>query len=275
MADNAPGKHFRKGVSLVELIRMFPDNATAEKWIADIRWPDGVYCPECGSLNVQTGAKHKTMPFRCRDCRKRFSVRTGTVMQSSNLGCQIWVLASYLLTTGLKGASSMKLHRDLDITQKSAWHLAHRIRETWDRDVGLFGGPVEVDETYMGRKRKNMPASTRKVLTGCGAVGKSPAVGVKDRETKKVVAEAVQTTDAPTLQGFVEDHTSPGATVYTDEAKAYEGMSRAHEAVKHSVGEYVRDQTHTNGMESFWSMLKRGCQGTHITRCPTSTSIAT
>ena len=110
-------------------------------------------------MNVQDGTKHKTMPYRCRDCRKWFSVKTGTVMQSSKLGLQVWAVATYLLTTGLKGQASMKLHRDLGITQKSAWHLAHRIRETWaKKNEPTMAGPVEVDETYIGgRKRTSMP----------------------------------------------------------------------------------------------------------------------
>ena len=132
-------------------MRRFPDDATAEQWFIETRWPDGAYCPHCGSLNVQSGASHKTMPFRCRDCRKRFSVRTGTAMESSNLGYQVWVIALYQLTTSLKSVSSMKLHRDLDITQKIGHgFLAQRIRETWANDPGPFSGPVEVDETYMG-----------------------------------------------------------------------------------------------------------------------------
>lgn len=147
MAHTAPGKHRRQGLSPVELAKRFPDDGAAEAWIVGIRWPNGICCPHCGSNNVLTGARHKTMPYRCRErsCRKRFSARTGTVMEASNLGYRVWVLATYLLTTGLKDVSGMKLHRDLGVTQKSAWFLAHRIRETWERDTGMFGGPVEVD----------------------------------------------------------------------------------------------------------------------------------
>ena len=152
MAQQGPGKSYRKGLTLVEVVQMFPDDKTAEAWIAKTRWPDGPRCPHCGSENVQEGVKHPSMSYRCRSCRKFFSVRTGTVMENSKLGAQVWVLATYLLSTGIKGTSSMKLHRDLGITQKSAWHLAHRIRETWAKHGGLFGGPVEVDETYVGGK---------------------------------------------------------------------------------------------------------------------------
>ena len=266
MAHKAPGKHFRKGMSLIDIMRLFPDNATAEAWFVKIRWPHGPACPHCGSTNVLSGAKHSTMPYRCREkeCRKRFSVRTGTVMQSSNLGYQIWAMAIYLCLTSLKGVSSMKLHRDLNITQKSAWHLAHRLRKALESPGGMFSGPVEVDETYMGGKRRNMSNAKRKELagTGRGSVGKVAVVGAKDRATNRVAVKVVESTDKPTLQGFVVEHTAPGATVYSDEASAYEGLPFEHESVRHSVSEYVRGMAHTNGMESFWSMLKRAHTGT-------------
>ena len=265
MVKKAPGKAHREGLSLVELMRRFPDDAAAERWFVETRWPDGPNCPHCGSVNVQSGAAHLTMPYRCREreCRRRFSVRTGTVMQASNLGYQTWALAIYLSLTSLKGVSSMKLHRDLGITQKSAWHLAHRLRQAFGEGGGTFSGPVEADETYIGGKRKNMPAAKRRELKGRGAVGKTAVAGVKDRETKRVSARVVGSTDGPTLQGFVAEHAAPGAKVYTDEARAYEGMPFDHEAVRHSVGEYVRGMAHTNGMESFWAMLKRGYVGTY------------
>ena len=269
MAHKAPGKAYRKGITLPALFRMFPDDATAEAWFAKERWGTKPACPHCGSLNVQTGCKHKTMPYRCREkeCAKRFSVKTGTVMQASNLGCQTWAIAIYLVTTSLKGVSSMKLHRDLGISQKAAWHLLHRIRATFavPDDAEPMDGPVEVDEAFFGGKEGNKHAS-KKLKVGGGTGGKTAVVGVKDRATKQVRAK-VTTMKKDDLLGFVEAHAGEGAKVYSDEAKAYDDLLDR-EAVRHGVGEYVRGQAHINGMESFWAMMKRGFNGTYHKMSP-------
>ena len=176
-----PGQSFRKGLSLPELIKMFPDDQAAEAWFGQCRWPHGPQCPNCGSWKIQEGAAHKSMPYRCRECRKRFSVRSKTVMADTKLGYQVWLLAIYLLTTGIKGTSSMKLHRDLGITQKTAWHLAHRIRAMWQAGDFLLSGPVEADETYIGGKESNKHES-KKLKAGRGTVGKTPVSGVKGQK---------------------------------------------------------------------------------------------
>ena len=259
-----PGKSYRNGITILELMRMFPDEATAYKWFVNQRWPDGPYCPHCKSLNVQSGIKHKSMTHRCRDCedKKMFSLKTGTVMHGSKLPYRIWAIAIYLLTTNLKSIASLKLSRDLGITQKTAWHLAMRIRKTYEAQPELFSGPVEVDETYVGGKRKNMPKSKRVQLDGRGPVGKAVVVGAKDRETNQVSAQVVGGTDRDTLQGFIGARVEAGAIVYTDDHKGYIGLTFAHVAVNHSRGQYVQGEAHTNGIESFWSMLKRAYMGT-------------
>lgn len=268
MARKAPGKNHRKGLTFMEVADMFRDEDTARDWIASQRWPDGPHCPRCGSVNVQHPIAHKTMTHRCRDCytgksKTMFSIKTGTVMEGSNLKYRAWAVAIYLFTTNIKGVSSMRLHRELGISQKAAWFMLHRLRMAMEAETGPFAGPVEADETYIGGKRKNKSNAERKAATGRGAVDMEAVVGVKDRETNKVAAGRVAATDIPHVAGFVAMKAKMGATVYTDDAAVYNALDPwyEHESVNHSVSEYVRGQAHTNGMESFWSMLKRGHQG--------------
>ena len=262
MAHSAPGRHEREGITLIQLFDKFPNDEVAEQWFIESRWPDGIRCTYCYSDNIKTGISHRTMPFRCNTCKKQFSVKTNSVMHASKIGYQKWAIAIYLVSTSLKGVSSMKLHRDLGITQKSAWHMLQRIRKAYDEISVMFGGESEVDESYFGGKEKNKHAKD-KLNAGRGTVGKTAVVGMKNRDTNRVQAEVIESTDKQTLQSFVTDNTSLDSVVYTDEALAYRGLPRTHQAVSHSTGEYVREMAHTNGMESFWSMLKRGYTGTY------------
>ena len=259
---SGPGKSYRKGISLLEIVKAFQDEANAERWFIETRWPGGVRCAHCDSENVRERANRKPMPYHCADCRQYFSVKTNTLMQSSKLPLRTWAIAFYLLSTNLKGTSSMKLHRDLGITQKSAWHLAHRIRETWaDQIDATFQGPAEVDEAYFGGKERNKHAHKRQ-NAGRGTVGKAIVAGVRDRATNRISAAVVPTTRKRELQSFVAQRVDLGADVYTDDLQSYRGLPN-HRAVQHGIGEYVSEQAHVNGMESFWAMMKRGYYGVY------------
>lgn len=261
--NNAPGKSYRKGINLIDLMAMFPNEEAATKWFEEIIWPNGRRCPHCGNDHTKEVPNAKPMPYWCSKCRKYFSVRTGTALARSHVPLQKWAIAIYLCLTSLKSISSMKLHRDIGVSQPTAWFMLHRIREAWgDEGDGGFQGPVEADETYVGGLRKNMSNRKRKGLTGRGPVGKTAVIGIKDRKSKNVKAKMVEHTDALTLHSHIVQHTNEDATVYTDEATAYQGLPFAHETVKHSVGEYVDGKAHTNGIESFWAMLKRAYKGT-------------
>ena len=263
---SGPGKSYRKGISLMELADRFPTEEAAQSWFESIMWPTGeMGCLKCGSTNAYRVKSGKPQPYRCRECKQYFSLKTNTALAGSNLTLRKWAFGIYLVVTNLKSVSSMKLHRDLRVTQKTAWFMLHRIRETWGGGDGTsFSGPVEVDESYFGGLEKNKHAKDRQNL-GRGPVGKTAVVGAKDRETNRVAARVIAEVDGLTLNSFVDAHTDPEAEVYTDGSTAYKGRPN-HQAVAHSAGEYVRYlegvTVHTNGVESFWSMLKRAHKGT-------------
>ena len=264
MTTKAPGKSFRKGLTLIEVMDMFPDEATATEWIESVVWPTGRCCGKCGATNTAEVPNARPMPYWCPDCRSYFSVRTGTALSHTRVPLRKWAIAIYLELTSLKGVSSMRLHRDIGVSQPTAWFMLHRIREAFVTNGPKFSGPVEVDETHIGGKRGNMSKSKRASLahTGRGATHMTTVVGAKDRDTNQSDRRSRRGDQKPTLHAFIAERTASGATVYTDEAAAYRGMPFHHEAVNHKVAEYVRDQAHTNGIERFWAMLKRDHTGT-------------
>ena len=261
MAYRVPGKHFRAGMTIFEIMEMFPDEEAAKKWMESIRWPVGICCPDCGSMNYGETPSHRSMDYRCRDCRQYFSVRKGTVMERSHISLRKWAIVIYMAATNLKGVSSMKVYRELGMTQKSAWFMMQRVREFFGGTVA-FLGPVEVDETYMGGKEGNKHES--KKLHAGSVAGKTAVVGAKDRKTGRINAQVIRKADALHLTAFVSKSVKSGGKVYTDENRSYAPISGRykHETVNHGAGEYVKGMAHTNGIEAFWSMLKRAHKGT-------------
>ena len=270
MARKAPNRAHRVGINQRDAHAMFATESQAEQWFIDVLFDGQLHCPRCVSDNVAIIKNRKPMPFRCRSCRKHFSVKHGTFMQNSNISLADWAITFYYIITNLKGVSSLKLHRDLGITQKSAWFMLHRIRLALkiDEDVEQFDGEVEVDESYFGGNRTKMNAATRRRFhekhgAGRGTTGKTAVVGIRQRGTKRIRAKVVEKADKSTLQSFVLKHTTQNATIYTDEAAAYIGLPRNHAAVNHGIGEYVSGKASTNGVESFWSAMQRGLVGVY------------
>ena len=268
MAHTSLDKSHREGMTLAQMMEMFPSEAAAMAWFESVVWPRGRCCGKCGSTNTREVPSAKPMPYWCPDCRSYFSVRTGTPMARSNVPMRKWAIAIYLCLSSLKSVSSMKLHRD--IRCEPAHGVVHapphppsmgRAGQRWRprrrpgrgrRDVHGREAGQHV-ETRSGKELADAGA-------GRGPAGKTAVVGVKDRETNRVRAKVVERTDKATLQRFVRAHAAPDAETYTDETAAYEGLPN-HDSVKHSVGEYVDGKVHTNGMESFWAMLKRAHMG--------------
>ena len=248
------------GLGFEDFMDCVADEQAAERQLVEWRWPDGVRCPRCDSNNIGT-RKVRVAPFRCRQCRYDFSVKAGTVMESSKLSARKWAIAMYMVLGGKKGLSALELAVALKIRHQSALHLLHRIRKGFEEKQPVFSSVVEVDETYVGGLEKNKHAS-KKLRAGLGATGKTPVVGVKDGLTFKVWAEVLEVVDGQSLREFVQRLTVPGTEVHTDQHAGYRGIPGiVHESVNHSRGEYVRDVVSTNGIDGFWSVLKRVLKG--------------
>ncbi len=255
--------------TLIEAVKYFADVDACNDYMKQVKWPDGkIVCPNCQSDRI--GEIRTRRLLRCKDCRKQLSYKVGTIFEDSALGLDKWFVAVWCVTNCKNGISSHELARDLGITQKSAWHMLHRIRLAMQEGTLMkMSGKCETDETFVGGKAKNMHKFPReRKIKGRGAVGKTIVQGILNRGGR-VVADVVNNTKRKTLQPNVRSMVEPGSTVYSDALKSYEGLSSdyIHETVDHAR-EYVRGDVHTNGMENFWSLLKRGINGTCISVMP-------
>jgi transposase-like protein len=250
--------------NLLEAVRYFSDLDVATDYVAHLRWPSGPVCPRCGALDHSYVTTRRL--WKCKACKRQFSVKLGTIFEDSALGLDKWLPAVWLAANSKNGISSHELGRALGVTQKSAWFMLHRIRLAMQ--VGTFlelSGEVEVDETYIGGKARNMHAVERKrKITGPGMADKTTVLGFIERGGK-VHADVVTDTKRETLQRRVREIVAPGSTVYTDALSSYSGLDAdyAHATVDHAE-QYVNGRVHTNTMENFWSLLKRGLHGTYI-----------
>ena len=254
--------------TLSDAIKYFADADKSLEFMAAIRWPDGIkLCPHCKSSNAAFMPTRKM--WRCRDCGKQFSVKIGTIFEDSPLGLDKWLPAFWMIVNAKNGISSCELARALGVTQKTAWFMLHRIRlAVQDGSICGFAGNVEVDETFIGGKARNMHKGKRKAK-GTGPVAMTPVMGLLERtignKSSRVVLKVVKTTRKPELQNNVRQYVLKGSEVHTDALKSYDGLAPdyTHNVIDHAVS-YVRGHVHTNGLENFWSLLKRAIRGTYV-----------
>ena len=249
--------------TLYQMMAAFPDEQTAIDHFTAIRWKDGAYCPLCGSTKVYHFSDKRT--HKCGDCRKRFSIKVGTIFEDTKIELRKWMMAVWLVTSHTKGVASTQLAKDIGVTQKTAWFMLHRLRHaaaTKSFNAPL-SGEIAVDETAIGGKEKNKHASKRKHL-GRGLIGKTIVMGMVQADGE-VRAGVIDNADSKTLHSVIHAHVAPGSVVVTDQHRGYRNLSPTfdHKTVNHALGEYVKDGFTTNAVESLWALFKRQYHGTH------------
>jgi transposase-like protein len=253
--------------TLQEAILHFSDPDRCLALMVQSRWPDGVVkCPTCGSDKVRFLATRRVWECKTKHPKRQFSVKVGTVFEDSPIGLDKWFTAAWLVANCKNGVSSYEIHRALKVTQKTAWFMDHRIRlamqsGTFEKVAGEF----EVDESFIGGSARFMHKDKKAKITGTGGAGKAVVMGLLDRKTKKIRLRHIPDTSGPTLQGFVREYVEGGSYVFSDAWRSYNGLSAdyVHQVIDHAES-YVQGNVHTNTIENFWSLLKRGLKGTYI-----------
>jgi len=253
--------------ALQEAVVFFSNPDNCIDYLAIRRWPNGVTCPTCGSDKVKFNPARRVWQCSSHHSKRQFSVKVGTIMEDSPITLDKWLMAMWMVTNCKNGVSSYEIARDIKVTQKSAWFMLHRIRLAMQDDFfgSKLSGEVEVDETFIGGKARNMHISERKRrITATGTKDKTAVMGILERGGK-VRATVVPNRKRAALQEQVRKHVQAGSALYSDALKSYIGLEAdyAHQVVDHAT-EYVDGRVHTNGLENFWSLLKRGISGTYV-----------
>ncbi|MBA3715902.1 MAG: IS1595 family transposase [Pyrinomonadaceae bacterium] len=256
--------------TLLGAIKYFADVETAIGFVAALRWPDGVICPRCDATGVCYRLSTRPL-WKCRACKKQFSVKVGSIFEDSPIGLDKWLPAMWMLVNCKNGVSSYEIARDLGVTQKTAWFMLHRLRlAVQTKSFEKIGGSVEIDETYIGGKARNMHKGKRaRVIHGTGGMGKVAVMGLLERHGRDghstIRTEIVSNTKRQALQSNVRAHVEVGAAIYTDALRSYRGLDAeyVHGVIDHAEA-YVDGHIHTNGCENFWSLLKRALKGTYV-----------
>jgi transposase-like protein len=256
--------------TLSDAIRYFAGEQVCIDTVAAMRWPKGPVCPACESGEARQHWLKNQKRFQCRECGKQYSVKVNTIFEDSAIKLDKWLTAMWLLANCKNGISSYEIARSVGVTQKSAWFMLHRIREAMKngslKKLGRTGGPVEVDETFIGGKPKNMHKSKRQNLKADWYGDKAVVMGMLDRDTREVRTKVIPNVKRSTLQAEILKQIVPVGTVYTDQHVGYDGLKAQqfiHETVNH-LEEYVNGEVHTQGIENFWSLLKRSLNGTYV-----------
>jgi transposase-like protein len=252
--------------TLQEAVKFFAEPANCREYVVARRWKNGVTCPTCGSERVKFSEKHNRWQCASHHAKRQFTVKTGTIFEESPIGLDKWLMAMWLIVNCKNGISSYEVHRAIGVTQKTAWFMDHRIRMSLHSgSLEKLSGHIEVDETFIGGKARNMHAGKRaQRITGTGGKDKTPVIGILERGGK-VRTSVVPNRRKKTLQNEVREHVEAGSALYTDFLLSYDGLEGdyAHQVVDHAV-EYVRGNVHTNGLENYWSLLKRSISGTYV-----------